>query len=67
MVPSGRLTRRWALPHSWDRVARGDQGHVAVVLGEQDLSEQKDPMILHFHPVTLECLLKSCPRTAILR
>ncbi len=27
-----------------------DQGHVAVLMGEQDLAAQKDPMILHSHP-----------------
>jgi hypothetical protein len=27
-----------------------DQGHVAVLLGEQNLAEQKDPMILQSHP-----------------
>lgn len=27
-----------------------DQGHVAVLMGEQNLAEQKDPMILQSHP-----------------
>jgi hypothetical protein len=26
------------------------QGHVAVLMGEQNLAEQKDPMILQSHP-----------------
>jgi hypothetical protein len=27
-----------------------DQGHVAVLMGEQNLAEQKDPRILQSHP-----------------
>jgi tryptophan synthase beta subunit len=27
-----------------------DQGHVGVLLGEQNLAEQKDPRILQSHP-----------------
>ena len=39
---------RWAGPPGASEVL--DQGHVAVLMGEQNLAEQKDPMILHSHP-----------------
>jgi hypothetical protein len=39
---------RWAGPPGASAVL--DQGHVAVLLGEQNLAEQKDPRILQSHP-----------------
>jgi hypothetical protein len=39
---------RWAGDPGFSEVL--DQGHVAVLLGEQNLAEQKDPRILQCHP-----------------
>jgi hypothetical protein len=39
---------RWAGDPGFSEVL--DQGHVAVLLGEQNLAEQKDPRILQSHP-----------------
>lgn len=47
VYPRGTLIGRY---FRWDGAAVGDQGHVGVLLGEQNLAEQKDPLILHSHP-----------------
>jgi hypothetical protein len=47
VYPRGTLIGRY---FSWERLNHGDQGHVAVLLGEQDLAHQRDPLILHSHP-----------------
>jgi hypothetical protein len=47
VYPRGTMVGRY---FSWMRLAQGDQGHVAVLLGEQNLAEQNDPLILQSHP-----------------
>jgi hypothetical protein len=51
VYPRGTMVGRnfvWAGPPGASAVR--DQGHVAVLMDEQNLAEQKDPRILHSHP-----------------
>lgn len=51
VYPRGTLVGRyfrWAGRPGFSGVL--DQGHVAVLMGEQNLAQQKDPLILHSHP-----------------